>query len=316
MVAIIQRLLLRMHKSIYIYSSSNYHHAITNGLPSLNSELKAITGANIRRVDRLTQLALIGGFQCKSGITFPKSTGLYLSSIYGSISNTAAVLSEIYQQGQLPKPLNFINSVSNAACFYLAKYLGILASNQFVSRDHFTLEAGLKLACIDLEIGNIEAALVGVVCEVDQNQKNHRQRLNIDQKYKLAEGSHWLYLTHHCEKMSALAKLTHVTEPIMGKDLDTYLKSISGTSPTLLKVGFGDAVGKAKRKNILHGLNAKEVDFIATPLRHEFTTALQICGFIEDCKTSPTPFRYLYIDTDGNNRWSIIGLEKETSANA
>jgi len=305
-----------MHKPIYIYSSSNYHHAITNGLPSLNSTLKAISGTNIRRVDRLTQLALIGSFQCKSGIVFPKATGLYLSSIYGSISNTAAVLAEIYQHGQLPKPLNFINSVSNAACFYLAKHLGILANNQFVSRDYFTLEAALKLACIDLEIGNIEAALVGLVCEVDQNQKHHRQRLNIDQKYTLAEGSHWLYLSHHCEEMRALAKLTHVTEPIMGEDLNAYLESISTASTTLLKVGFSDAVGEVKKENILQELTAEEVSFISTPLRHEFTTALQICGFIEDCKTSPTPYRYLYIDTDGNNRWSIIGLEKESSGNA
>ncbi|NOY72751.1 MAG: hypothetical protein GXP14_10295 [Gammaproteobacteria bacterium] len=303
-----------MRKPLYIYSSSNFYHAVEDTLPSLKPILFAASGQKIRRIDRLTQLALIGSFQCQSTYEFAENTGLYMSSIYGSLNNTAAVLAEIYQEGQLPRPLNFINTVSNAACFYLAQYLGLSSNNQFVSRDHFTLEAGLKLASLDLEIGNVEAALVGVVCEVGENLTVHRQRFQIKQQYDLAEGSHWLYVAHHLDNATAIAKISHVAEPLNEQELDAYLLSEVGRHDVSTKMGFGDAVTIAQKEKLRQTLAVQEASYASQQWRHEFTTALQICGFLEACKIQSTPDRFIYLDTDRHQRWSVIVLDQSPQA--
>ncbi len=299
-----------MLKPLYIYSSSNFHHKIERELPALKPTLLKVSGKKIRRIDRLTQLALIGAFQCKPSYEFSANTGLYMSSIYGSLNNTAQVLAEIYQAGELPRPSIFMNTVSNAACFYLAKYFGLLTNNQFVTRDHFTLEAALKLASLDLEIGNVEAALVGVVCEVGEDLNVHRQRFQINEKYCLAEGSHWLYLAHHRNDAQAIAKITHIAEPLSKQELDAYLVSNIGESHVSTKIGFGDAVTTVQQEKLLRLLATQKTGYAPHHLRHEFTTALHLCGFLEACKTLSALKRFIYLDTDGQQRWSIIVLDR------
>lgn len=298
-----------MRKPLYIYSSSNFYHAVEDALPSLKPILFAASGKKIRRIDRLTQLALIGSFQCKSTYELAKNTGLYMSSIYGSLNNTAAVLADIYQEGQLPRPLNFINTVSNAACFYLAQQLGLFSNNQFVTRDHFTLEAGLKLASLDLEMGNVEAALVGVVCEVGENLAIHRQRFQTKQQYCLAEGSHWLYLAHHLDNAKAIAKISHIAEPLSEQERDAYLLSVIDKNNISVKIGFGEAVTTTEKEKLLQTLAVEEISYTPNQLRHEFTTALQVCGFLEACKIQSAPNRFIYLDTDEHQRWSVMVLD-------
>ncbi|MBL4852063.1 MAG: hypothetical protein JKY90_07265 [Gammaproteobacteria bacterium] len=299
-----------MFKPLYIYSSSNFHHKVERELPALKSVLLEASGKKIRRIDRLTQLALIGSFQCKPSDGFAKNTGLYMSSIYGSLNNTAKVLAEIYQAGQLPGPSIFINTVSNAACFYLAQQFGLLANNQFVTRDHFTLEAALKLASLDLEIGNVTTALVGVVCEVGEDLDVHRQRFQINEKYCLAEGSHWLYLAHRRDGTQAIAEITHIAEPLSEQERDAYFLSKMGENHPSTKIGFGNAVTTTQQEKILQSLAAQKASYAPHHLRHEFTTALHICGFLESCKTQTAPKRFIYLDTDGQQRWSIIVLDR------
>lgn len=312
MVVIAQHWLLPMRKPLYIYSFSNFYHAVEDELPLLKPILLAASGKKIRRIDRLTQLALIGSFQCKSNFALPEKTGLYMSSIYGSINNTCSVLTDIYQHGQLPRPLNFINTVSNAACFYLAEQLGLLANNQFITRDHFTLEAAIKLASIDLEIGNVDAALVGMVCEVGEDLEIHRQRFNFNKKYKLAEGSHWLYLAHSLSTDSnsqPLAKITHITEPLAESMLADYVQSVIADSSQTTEIVFGDAVLPTQQQTLLQYLKTSATHYAPSELRHEFLTALQVCGFLESCNTHHTHKQFIHIDTDKDNHWSVIVIE-------
>lgn len=316
-----------MRKPLYIYSSSNFCQGVEDELPSLKATLLDVCGKKIRRIDRLTQLALIGSFQCSSGFQLPERTGLYLSSIYGSLNNTGNVLREIYQNGQLPRPLSFINAVSNAACFYLAEQLGLLANNQFVSRDHFSFEAALKLASLDLELDNVEAALVGVVCEVGENLAVHRQRFQIADQYTLAEGSHWLYLAHDLPGSRAIAKITHLVEPLTETELELYLQRVLTESSGLAVLGFSDAVVTTQQERLQKVLNLSARSYSTknystknygasyvpasalSTIRHEFSTARNICSFLE-IEAEESPGCFIHLDTDANGRWSILVVEK------
>ena len=304
-----------MRKPLFIYSSSNYCHAVEQQIPSLKPILLKACGKKIRRIDRLTQLALIGSFHCKATIELPARTGLYMSSIYGSLNNMAGVLSEIYQDGEFPRPLNFIHAVSNTACFYLADQLGLLANNQFVSRDHFTLEAGLKLASLDLELGNVEAAMVGLVCEVGENLGIHRQRFHIDPSIALGEGSHWLYLAHHLGNQQAIAKITHIEEPIRNGELQPFLRSllhsVLNDLPTPTTIGFSDSIDNDQRQRLLQNMDIPMADYTPQKLHHEFSSALNIGGFLETVKLDTSAKRFIHLDQDNHQRWSVIVIESQ-----
>jgi len=158
-----------------------------------------------RRIDRFTQLALLGSGRCVQGLELPEQTGLYISSGFGSIANTVSVQQQIFIEHRVPKPLNFINTLSNSAGYYVARNLGLHARNQFVGRDAAPMEAALQLATLDLTLGNVEQALVGVVDEASAPLEEHARRLGVDTNVTLAEGSHWFLLRAAVNKQPALA---------------------------------------------------------------------------------------------------------------
>lgn len=163
-------------------------------LEDLRPLLAGVCRERFRRIDRFTQLSLIGSGRCTQGIELPASTGLYISSGFGSIANTATVQQQIFVDRRVPKPLNFINTLSNSAGYYVARNLDLHSRNQFVGRDAAPTEAALQLATLDLALGNVECALVGVVDEASAPFEEHAQRLGVGNDVALAEGSHWFLL--------------------------------------------------------------------------------------------------------------------------
>jgi hypothetical protein len=294
-----------MLKPFYIYRNSNFHHSVEGGLPSLKADIKKLCGKNIRRIDRFTQLSLIGSLQCKGNIILPDKTGIYLASKYGPLNNTSDVLSQIYQQGQIPKPINFINAVSNTACYYLAELLDLSASNQFVTSKEFSLAAGLKLASFDLEGGRVEAALVGLVCEVDKNLEFHRQRISLGDGNLLAEGSHWLYVAYDLPDQKPLAKVTTIAQPISEDELYGELNSLFSQQDQPISVGFSNTIKPEQRANILSKKSFIECDFSPLGLQHDFPDAFQIHGFLEQKKYK----QFIYIDKNANDFFSMIVIE-------
>ncbi len=294
-----------MNKPLYILSHSNYSHAIDASLPALKPVLLAASGKKIRRIDRLTQLALIGGFLCAKNHAPSANSGLYVSSIYGSINNTATVLEEIYQQCDLPRPLNFINTVSNAACFYLAQQLGLGSNNIFASRDYFTLEAGLKLASIDLSLNNISTAMVGLVCEVGSQLDRHRQRFNTPEKYDLSEGSHWLHISDNDPDDAAIARIITIKEPINENELLTQLSQYTSLSAQL---GFSDNVSISTQQRIAATTALGIGSYKSKIHRHEFSSAMNIGGFLDSSELEQRYF--LHIDANDQNQFSLLIIEK------
>ena len=177
-----------------LIAHGHYAEKIEDALPPLKELVKEATGEPVRRVGRFIQLALIGAGRCLTANPAPKNTGVYLTSGRGDLEITLDVLVQMVENGLPPKPLSFINTVSNSACFYIAKHFGLRGRNQFVTRRHAPMECALQLAALDLQTGAVQTALVGSVDICTEPLADHRKRLGVSNDTPVGEGSHWFLL--------------------------------------------------------------------------------------------------------------------------
>lgn len=195
---------------IKIIAHGHYSAAInSNDLPSLKELVKETTGETVRRVGRFIQLALIGAGRCLRQQTPPADTAVYLTSGRGDLETTLEVLTQMVEHGLPPKPLSFINTVSNSACFYVAKQFALQGRSQFVTRCYAPLESALQLAALDMQITAVRTALVGSVDLCTAPLRDHRQRLGVTENTEVGEGSHWFLLTTDKTTEKTLATIDH-----------------------------------------------------------------------------------------------------------
>lgn len=177
-----------------VVATGTYCETVTDRPPPLKELVRESMGTSVRRVGRFIQLALIGAGRAARNL--PANTAVYLGSGRGDLDAMAEVLETICVERQSPRPLLFINTVSNAACFYVARTLGLQAASHFVSSRHFALETALQSALVDMRGGAVDSVLVGVVDVVAGNSADHAQRLGLRAGQAVAEASHWLQLQH------------------------------------------------------------------------------------------------------------------------
>jgi hypothetical protein len=180
--------------SAQIYACGDYCAAATEPAVDLKGLVKETTGEAIRRIGRFIQLALIGAGRCAQGGPVPADTAVYFASGRGDFETTVEVMATLFRQGGAPKPLAFVNTVSNAACYYVARSLKLQSRSNFVCNRCLAFESVLQLALMDVETGSATSALVGSVDAVTNPLPEHRQRLHLAADAPLAEGSHWLWL--------------------------------------------------------------------------------------------------------------------------
>lgn len=195
-----------------IYRFAQVQHIIDDrssdtGLPLLKNKLKQSLGRNVRRIDRFTQLALIGAAACKGDTAFPHNTGIILASHYGSLGNSYKVLSTMFQQLEAPMPYDFINTVSNAASYHLAHQLDLVSHNLFISQKYAILQSCLQLAELDTNCFGLDAVLIGEVNEVGLPLSVHRHRMGIDESEPLIESSHWFLVSKDLKNEQQLAQV-------------------------------------------------------------------------------------------------------------
>lgn len=178
--------------SVRIASFGDYVGA-ANETPDLGPLVKEALGAQVRRVGRYIQLSLIGAARCLKTAP-PPQTGVYLTSGRGDMETTHDVMTQLFRDGLTPRPLSFVNTVSNSASFYVAKQMGLHGRSAFVCNRYFSFESTLMLAMLDLEIGAAPAALVGSVDIVLAPLDVHRRRLRLEADTPVAEGSHFVLL--------------------------------------------------------------------------------------------------------------------------
>jgi hypothetical protein len=193
-----------------ILAHGHYSETVEDTLPPLKELVKDTTGESVRRVGRFIQLALIGTGRCLQQHTAPAATSVYLTSGRGDLEITLDVLEQMVEHGLPPKPLSFINTVSNSACFYLAKHFGLHGRSNFVTRRHAPLESALQLAALDIDSGATQTALVGSVDICTAPLADHRRRLAVPEQTPLGEGSHWFLLAHDTYPATALAVIDAV----------------------------------------------------------------------------------------------------------
>lgn len=164
-------------------------------LTDLKPIVKATLGQPIRRIGRFISLALIGAARCVGEGKPPPETAVYFTTGSGDFEVTVEVMEHLFRDGFPPKPLSFINTVSNAACFYVAKQFGLHGRSTCMGNRAFGFETVLQLALLDLKMGTVKSALVGSADIVLEPVAVHRRRLGQSPDAPIGEAAHWLWLT-------------------------------------------------------------------------------------------------------------------------
>ncbi len=179
-----------------ISTSAEYYASLGTAVEDATpDELGALTrdvcGQRFRRIDRFTQLALIGSARCVGQARLPAETGLFIGSGLGAVGNTVAVHEHLFVERKVPRPADFVNTLSNSAGYYVAKHLGLTDQNIFVSRRAGSTVAAFEMAALEIATGSLQVALIGLVDEVVAPARHHAYRLGVGADADLAEGSHW-----------------------------------------------------------------------------------------------------------------------------
>ncbi len=188
---------------IYIHASG-IHNTIPSGRqPDLMRELKELTGRVYRRSDHFIQLAVIGAHKAAGGRNLPKQTAIYLTSGQGNISVFARICRQRHIDKMLPRPVDFINLLSNSAGFYVAGHLGLQGKNLFLGHHCFPVQMTMLAAQNEIKLGRQQAVLIGGVDEWFAGEQVFREISGLEQTTVLGEGSNWLLLS--LEARGALA---------------------------------------------------------------------------------------------------------------
>nr|MBF0221439.1 hypothetical protein [Desulfobulbaceae bacterium] len=163
--------------------------------PDLLRELKSVSGKVYRRSDHFIQLAILGAHMAVNKLSLSDKTAIYLTSGQGNISVFQRLCEQRCLQKFLPKPVDFINLLSNSAGFYVACHLGLRGKNLFLSHLDFPVQMTLLAAQNDLNLGKQKAILVGGVDEWLADQELSRKLLGVDATKTLGEGSNWLLIS-------------------------------------------------------------------------------------------------------------------------
>ena len=200
---------------------------------------KEVSPSMIRRTDRFIQLALLGAYQAVGQEKLDKCTALYMASGQGNLAVFKRLRDQRYIHKQPPKPVDFINSLSNTSGFYVAQFFGLHGKNLNVSRHGLVVENILLLAQADLELDREQQILLGGVDELQEPLAFTRLTLGLCDERPLGEGSNWLLLSAQPE--GALASMEVLKQQMDMAALKNYLSTV----PPQTKIAFGQRCSKA-----------------------------------------------------------------------
>ena len=161
----------------------------------LREQLKTLCPQAPRRLNRFTELALIGALGCaaEAAIELAPDCALYLGTGHGCADDSTRLLEAMLMRGQAPMPVDFINVSGSSTGFYLAQVLGLRGPSKTVAAGPVSFEAALDLAWGDLTDAP-GLALVGGVDDAAYPLAVHRKRLGLAEVEPVAEVSGWLLL--------------------------------------------------------------------------------------------------------------------------
>ena len=208
---------------IYIHKSGSINVKQEETL-DVKAAWKKVSPSMIRRTDRFIQLSLLGAYNAIGQEEIPEESALYMASGQGNLAVFKRLRDQRYIHKQPPKPVDFINSLSNTSGFYVAQFFGLLGKNLNVSRHGLVIENILMLAQADLELGREKQILLGGVDELQEPLDFTRRTLGLCDDHPLGEGSNWLLLS--TQKEEALASIEVLSEQMDSLKLKAYLSSL------------------------------------------------------------------------------------------
>lgn len=190
-------------KRWHIRSHGHFEQPAADTRASLADILGQAMAHPPRRINRYTQLALIGAHRAVAKLSRPLApqTPLYLASENGGIAETVSLMDGILFERLPPKPMAFVNLPSNMAGFYTGASLQLRGHNMTVSRHFGAFGAMLELAELDTQ--REHAMLLGLVCEAAWPLSEHRYRRGLPAGTPLLESSYWLVVGAHAEQPAA-----------------------------------------------------------------------------------------------------------------
>lgn len=195
--------------------------------------LKEATAKPFRRTDRFIQMVLLGAHRAVGSVGLDPATALYMASGQGNLAVFNRLRDQQYLLKQPPKPVDFINSLSNTAGFYAAQHLGLQGKNLNLMQHGFVTYMTLLLAQNDLQVGAQQQILVGGVDELLEPVSFTRKFLGICDGRKMGEGSNWLLLNNRSE--GALGSLEVINSVYSLSELQSYLTTVAKST----KIAFG-----------------------------------------------------------------------------
>ncbi len=169
--------------------------------------LKGISKINLRRTSKLNILGVLGALTCVEDKRLSQKVGIYVSSEYSSISSVKTVIEKVSQQ-DIIMPFDFLNINSNNLSFYISQALNATSKNMLLSSQDLGFEKALEMAFFDLEIDEIEDALIGSVDETITNIKNYNSYISNVQNLIPKDTSSWIYINK--EEKDSLAKIEKI----------------------------------------------------------------------------------------------------------
>ena len=216
---------------IYIHGIGSYNVVPGKENPDIQAVLKAATGKMFRRTDRYIQLSLLGVHEMAENID--SGSALFMSSGQGNLSVFNRIRDQQFIEYQPPRPVDFINSLSNTAGFYVAQYLNLSGKNLFLSHHGFPAQMALLLAENDLKLNKQKQVLLGGVDELLEPVAFTRKLLGLCDDTALGEGSNWLSLSS--QKDGALAAIESQTEELSREEVLEFI----GTLASKFLLAFG-----------------------------------------------------------------------------
>jgi hypothetical protein len=291
--------------NIYIHATGDYYARCDE---TTSVDLKQLVaeaiGQPVRRIGRFIQLALIGAGRCARAASLDSNAAVYLGSGRGDLEITIEVMQALLRDGHAPKPLSFINTVSNAACYYIAQNLKLMGRSSFVCNRYFAFETVLQLAALDLRTGTVSAALVGAVDVVVPPLNEHRTRLGLAPDAPVADASHWLCLRSTAD--GAIARLRAVENFADRGALDTWLQD-QAFDACLLSGGQFLANGELQSLAQQSSLNSR-FEYRNERAYYDCQSGAAISEFLRDASLAGG--QLLHINRDPSGRYGIMWIEK------
>ena len=281
---------------IYVHSTGSLNR-LQNEELDVKAAWKVVSAKMIRRTDRFIQLALLGAHSAVREQKLAKNTALYMASGQGNLAVFKRLRDQRYIHKQPPKPVDFINSLSNTSGFYVAQFLGIEGKNLNVSRLGFVAETLLLLAQNDLELHKESQVLLGGVDELQEPVEFTRRTLGLCDERPLGEGSNWLLLS--AEAKGAVAGLKVLKETMDLAELMVYLQHVAPN----VSLAFGQRCEPAVKESILKARASDQVVFTCIYDFYESASLHLMNQFIENSNGS-----LCFIETY-NHKFRVVEIQ-------